>query len=271
MNSISCNVIRDLLPSYMDKIASDDSVKLVEEHLAQCSECMDFKARMEKPDLHIPNEEVDLDYMKKIRKLTALKSSVCFFLILITGIFFLDYTKDLQPTKPFLVLAATMLLSNYLLFFQNSDKTDAGKLIALIPNAVSILLIGCMVFMMQLSVHNWINDKNAPFHIDYAKLGPFLDYQFRLTRVIELIIWLRELVLYIRKARFSIISSSLSIIGFYMSSYYSQMLRSITTLDGFRVINSNAFLLFMEGVGILLLFIIIEKLKNKRNMQDAAF
>lgn len=271
MSNISCNVIRDLLPSYMDNIASDDSVKLVEEHLAQCSECKDFKARMEKPDLHIPDEDINLDYMKKIRKLTTLKSSVCFFLVLMTGIFFLDYTKDLQPTKPFLILATIMLLSNYLLFFQNSQKSDDGKIKALIPNAVSILLIGCMVFMMQLSVHNWINGKNAPFHIDYAKLGPFLDCQFMLTRVIETIIWLRELVLYIRKARFSIISSSFSIIGFYMSSYYSRMLRSITTLDGFRVINSNAFFLFMEGLGILLLFLFIERRKNKKDAKNAIF
>lgn len=271
MNNISCNVIRDLLPSYMDKIASDDSVKLVEEHLAQCSECMDFKARMEKPDLHIPDEEINLDYMKKIRKLIALKSSVCFFLILITGIFFLQYTIDLHPTKPFLILAAIMLLSNYLLFFQNSEKNDVGTIKALIPNIVSILLIGCMMFMMQLSVHNWINGKNAPFNIDYEKLGPFLDHQLMLTMIIEIIIWLRELVLHIRKAHFSITSSSFSIIGFYMSSYYSRMLRSITTLDSFRVINNNAFLLFMEGVGILLLFLLIEKRKNKKNTGDAAF
>lgn len=271
MSNISCNVIRDLLPSYMDKIASDDSVKLVEEHLAQCSECMDFKARLEKPDLHIPNEEVNLDYMKKIRKLTALKSSVCFLFILITGIFFLDYTNDLYLKKKFLICAAIMLLSNYFLFFQNSKKNDARNIKVLIPIAVNILLIGCTVLMMQWSVHNWLNDKNAPFHIDYAKLGPFLDCQFRLTRVIEIILWLRELMLYIRKARFSIISSSLSIIGFYMSSYYSQMLISMTTLDGFRVINRSAFFLFLEGAGILLLFIIIEKLRNKRNSQNAAF
>lgn len=65
MNNISCNIIRDLLPSYTDGIASDDSVKLVEEHLAECTECMEFKNRMEKPDLHFTDKDVNLDYMKK--------------------------------------------------------------------------------------------------------------------------------------------------------------------------------------------------------------
>lgn len=262
--NISCNVIRDLLPSYMDGIASDDSVKLVEEHLAECSECMNFKERMGKPELHIPAKDVSLDYMKKIRKLTDLKSAVCFFLVLITGVFLLEYTKDLHQSKPFFILVAVMLLCNELLFFHNNEQKSAGKIIAVIPNAVSILLIGYMMFMMQLSFYNWMHNKNAPFNIDYAKLGPFLHRQLMLTMIIEIVIWIRELVLHIRKAHFSIVSSSFAIIGFYMSLYYARMLGLITTLDSFHVINNNALLLFAEGISILLLLLIIEKRKKKK-------
>ena len=34
-----CNVIRDLLPLYADKVCSEDSKEMVEEHLAECQEC----------------------------------------------------------------------------------------------------------------------------------------------------------------------------------------------------------------------------------------
>ncbi len=37
--NITCNVIRDLLPLYAEGLAGDDTVKLVEEHLAACEDC----------------------------------------------------------------------------------------------------------------------------------------------------------------------------------------------------------------------------------------
>lgn len=39
MNNISCKVIKDLLPLYHDKVCSDDSKKIVEEHLTFCENC----------------------------------------------------------------------------------------------------------------------------------------------------------------------------------------------------------------------------------------
>ena len=264
MNKITCDIIRDLLPSYTDGIASDDSVKLVEEHLAHCDECTAFKARMGKPDLHIADETDKLDYLKKIRKRTDLKSAVCFLCILITGAFFLGYTKGLHlhEPKPFFILVALMLICNYLLFFQNSQSKASPKAKAMIVNAVSILLPLYIIGMMQISAYNWINNKSAPFHIDYEYLGPFLHTQFLLVMVIEIIIWIRELILHIRKAHFSIISSSFGIIGFYMSLYYTRMLKTTDTLDGFSSLCRNALLMFAEGIGILFFIFLIEKEKN---------
>ena len=36
---ISCEVIQDLLPLYVDKACSEDSTGLVEEHMAECESC----------------------------------------------------------------------------------------------------------------------------------------------------------------------------------------------------------------------------------------
>jgi len=38
-NKISCDVIMDLLPSYVDEICSDETRKIVEEHLKDCKSC----------------------------------------------------------------------------------------------------------------------------------------------------------------------------------------------------------------------------------------
>lgn len=51
---LSCEVIKDLLPLYHDKVCSKESSFLIEEHLAECSQCSDelqkIKASLEKPN-----------------------------------------------------------------------------------------------------------------------------------------------------------------------------------------------------------------------------
>ena len=39
MSKISCNVIQDIMPLYVDEIVSEDTKKLVEEHLKECEDC----------------------------------------------------------------------------------------------------------------------------------------------------------------------------------------------------------------------------------------
>lgn len=46
----SCNVIQDLLPLYHDGVCSEDSRKLVEEHLKTCEKCGKMNAELEKEE-----------------------------------------------------------------------------------------------------------------------------------------------------------------------------------------------------------------------------
>ena len=36
---MKCEIIKDLIPLYLDNVCSEDSRKLVEDHLSECSEC----------------------------------------------------------------------------------------------------------------------------------------------------------------------------------------------------------------------------------------
>ncbi len=53
-----CEIIRDLLPLYMDNACSQESREMVEEHLAECSGCRNEKKMMEQ------NFEIEEDYIK---------------------------------------------------------------------------------------------------------------------------------------------------------------------------------------------------------------
>lgn len=44
-----CNIIRDILPLYIEGMVSDDTVSFVEEHLHHCSECQENLAKLKAP------------------------------------------------------------------------------------------------------------------------------------------------------------------------------------------------------------------------------
>ena len=38
MKKISCNIVRDVLPLYLDDVVSDETKEMVEEHLKSCED-----------------------------------------------------------------------------------------------------------------------------------------------------------------------------------------------------------------------------------------
>ena len=58
MDELKCEVIRDLLPLYHDGVCSEESKKLVEEHLSSCENCREelFGMDVEVPKLSVDSE-----------------------------------------------------------------------------------------------------------------------------------------------------------------------------------------------------------------------
>ena len=61
----SCDVARDLLPLYVEGLASQDSAGLLEEHLAECEGCRARKREMEQPE-QLP-AETDTGTFQKVK------------------------------------------------------------------------------------------------------------------------------------------------------------------------------------------------------------
>ncbi|KOY83446.1 zf-HC2 domain-containing protein [Lysinibacillus macroides] len=57
-NKVSCEIIKDMLPLYYDDVCSDDSKRMVEEHLAECPNCQNELDRL-KADFTLPKEEIE--------------------------------------------------------------------------------------------------------------------------------------------------------------------------------------------------------------------
>lgn len=53
MKKVSCNIIRDILPLYLDDVVSDETKEMVEEHLQSCASCRGEASAMRK-DVILP-------------------------------------------------------------------------------------------------------------------------------------------------------------------------------------------------------------------------
>lgn len=57
-NKVSCEIIKDMLPLYYDDVCSDESKRMVEEHLVGCHSCKNELDRL-KADFKLPKEEIE--------------------------------------------------------------------------------------------------------------------------------------------------------------------------------------------------------------------
>ena len=73
-NDLSCAVVRDLLPSYIDGLTAPETNGAVEAHLGSCPECARLHRQMATPE-EPPRQEADreVDYLKQVRRKSRLR------------------------------------------------------------------------------------------------------------------------------------------------------------------------------------------------------
>lgn len=125
MKKISCNVIQDMLPLYIEKTACDDTVELIEEHLKTCETCRrsyqmilsELSDPAEKV-LEISQEECETEssveelrrfkrFLSQKRLQTALLSMVAVIVVFTGLIFFMNhYVRHLTSQEAGLIYIA---------------------------------------------------------------------------------------------------------------------------------------------------------------------
>ncbi len=67
-NKLPCEIIRDLLPSYVDELTSEVTNKAIENHIRECDSCASMLDRMREPEEREQPQAAEIDYLKKTRK-----------------------------------------------------------------------------------------------------------------------------------------------------------------------------------------------------------
>lgn len=94
-NDLTCEVVQDLLPSYVDGLTSDVSNQAVEQHLKTCENCRNLYKEMREPmngeDMSETNDgqkddskmSSEIDYLKKIRKKNQMRILAAVLIVVI--------------------------------------------------------------------------------------------------------------------------------------------------------------------------------------------
>ena len=98
-NDLTCGVVQDLLPSYIEGLLGEESREAVERHLAQCSECTARKDAMSTPPE--PEEAArEMDFLKRVKKGTFQKIAlavVCTALVIAGGFLMKEFVIGRTP------------------------------------------------------------------------------------------------------------------------------------------------------------------------------
>ena len=125
---LPCKVIEDMLPMYYDKVCSEESAALVEEHLRSCPRCAQMLADLG-AEIDIPDQKVDdMKPLQKIRKsyrkmkLVGLIALLC-ALILVPCAFLIGLQKE--PAVEYSQEEAIAYANEFMTCLVNGDYTKA--------------------------------------------------------------------------------------------------------------------------------------------------
>ena len=140
--TLPCEIVRDLLPSYAEGLASDVTENAIEHHLKDCIACSEALAAMQADDMDvagaisdtISESEVaesgagEIDYLKKVRRrfITGMTICIAAAIIALCGLWAVQYRFSTFSMKTYNIKNAVNSVSveNRMIEFSGNIKED---------------------------------------------------------------------------------------------------------------------------------------------------
>lgn len=188
---VNCNIIRDLIPSYLDGICSEDSKGLVEKHIAECNNCRESVYHLKKTELiSEKSDAMEIDYLKKIRKYYVKKNQLVLGLLILllgVGYFMAKHFYDVIPELAYAFVLPVLIISTYFSLFEGESTKKAGKKEYFLVG-VGILLLGYAVILSGMCTR-WVGNAVYPFGMQPYQIGSFVSVQLKAISILELAVY----------------------------------------------------------------------------------
>lgn len=264
----NCNIVRDLLPLYIEEICSEDSKKYVDEHLLECRECRETCELLKQTELTDSAAiKQEINAMKKLKKNIMDKILYLYLLCIITIVILV-----------FLLLVNVNTLSNYICFFLmplTMVVTCAAfsRLTSRKPQSAvwkRLFVVQALLILYSFVLFYFVMDgalfAKPPFGLPLNKTGPFLSTQLTISTAASLIL----LVVHLYQATMKKICytpvSSVSILCIFLNLTYHSMLYGMDDANSFIfALENNTLIILSVGIfTIVFLWFTERKLSKKQ-------
>lgn len=252
MKDLDCSVIKDLMPSYLDAICSEESRNLVDAHLKNCEQC---RAQLELlKSVKLTDEQGEakrISYFKKIKRHYIKKEvlSILLLTIAIMGGFLVIQDAQMPLGINLLYLSFPFVLfAAYGLASWNIGPFKESKL-SWIFIGISIVLLGvyfAIIIFWSIPIGR---GEDYVFNIPLEETGFYLNRWLRMIASAQLGIFILSNFLRLRGCRIHKVIYGLTLTGVTLAAGYLFLLGNLSTLTGlYKMLTEMIVCVVLEGI-----------------------
>lgn len=235
MNKMNCDIIQDLIPSYVDELCSDATKVCVEEHVRECISCrkqIEICRDSELSDRNIEQKQIEV--FKKFHNKMKFMNLFCMALVLmLIGLGTYTFCTNYISLSPviYYVLFPLCMIGLYLFAGTKGNMKRAEKKDYMIA-ALSIIDTASAIVFILYSINRVRNEKTV-FSIENAQLGPFIH---KVWGILFLFLVIGFVYLLLRMIRNNINNKGLmclQMMGMFLLLAYVTLLRELTSANDF--------------------------------------
>ncbi len=204
MSKLECDVIRDLLPSYVDGICSEASKRHIEEHIAECEECDRLMRKLRDTEIVTDRlEQREFDGLKKVKRqigqqgISGTLLAVALILSAIAGAWLIVHGSGMRSVPTCYVLLGICITCT--LYFTHVRKPSAPMRkmdwgMAFLSMLGTIYLTGLLFYSLTELVKARI-----PFSMEAYQFGTFVRYQLNAVAILQMLMYVASLWRLVKK------------------------------------------------------------------------
>lgn len=264
--NLNCNIVKDLLPSYLEDICTAETKLAVDKHLSECNACRKLTAMMRETTIISEHTEfAQINYMKKMKLYffkTGSYTGIILTVFLLLGLFAAinNYNFSFFNIKKFyLLLPCLLIITKLLIPSKHPQPQIEKKWKVLTALAILFTCYGIFIVLYLLHTQMLIHGFNT-FHIPPQHIGPFLNHQLLAILFYLVILYLIGLyrTIYSKPFRFLYMNIYLTCAFIILSE--SLFLKSLSDISkSLPILIQIIFILLLEGFGMSVLSVILQK------------
>ena len=239
MEKMNCDIIRDLIPSYVDEVCSQATKACVESHLEECGECRLIAARLRTSALSGEKlEQKGLDGLKKIKRNLNFQRVVNYGILLFLlyygiELFLAQNANYVMFSRPW-VLETICILVVLVSCTGRRERQSPGKKAYLLGGFSIVLDVYFFLIYLYLTMQ-LRSGVETIFGIELMKVGPILRWQLAAAFAAQLAFFLYNLWCTVRQERNCHLLLCLNITGIFLAINYDLWLYFMASFDTLKL------------------------------------